>query len=52
MLSEAVLAFATPYKITFNSYGFQAVVNPWAKNGFKKSVDEVCNIIIELIGEY
>jgi len=45
-----ILDFTKPYKVTFNFAGFQAVISQWAKNGYKESVDEMCEIIIELIG--
>jgi len=46
-----ILDFSKPYKVTFNFAGFQAVVSQWAKNGYKESVDEMCDIIIELIAK-
>ena len=47
-----ILDFTTPYKVTFNFAGFQAVVSQWAKNGYKESVDEMCDIILELIAKH
>jgi len=46
-----ILDFSKPYKVTFNFAGFQAVVSQWAKNDYKESVDEMCDIIIELIAK-
>jgi AcrR family transcriptional regulator len=46
-----ILDFATPYKVTFNFAGFQAVISLWAKNGYKETIDEMCDIIIELVGK-
>ncbi len=45
-----VLDFQTPYKLTFNEAGFQAVISQWAENGFRESVDEMTSIILRLIG--
>mgnify|MGYP005995201681 FL=1 len=46
-----ILDFSTPYKVTYNFAGFQAVMSQWAKNGYKESVDEMCDIIIDLIAK-
>jgi len=46
-----ILDFTTPYKVTFNFAGFQAVISQWAKNGYKETVDEMCDIIVELVGD-
>ena len=46
-----ILDFSTPYKVTYNFAGFQAVMSQWAKNGYKESVDEMCGIIIDLIAK-
>lgn len=46
-----ILDFSKPYKVTFNFAGFQAVISEWAKNGYKESVDEMCEIIINLIAK-
>jgi AcrR family transcriptional regulator len=43
-----VLDFKTPYKLTFNEAGFQAVISQWAKTGFRESVDEMTTIILRL----
>ena len=46
-----ILDFSKPYKVTFNFAGFQAVTSEWAKNGYKESVDEMSDIIIDLIAK-
>lgn len=46
-----ILDFSKPYKVTFNFAGFQAVVSQWAKNGYQETVDEMCDIIIDLIAD-
>ncbi len=46
-----ILDFTTPYKLTFNFAGFQAVTSQWAENGYKETVDEMSDIIIDLIAK-
>lgn len=46
-----ILDFTTPYKVTYNFAGFQAVMSQWAKNGYKETAEEMSDIIIELIAK-
>jgi len=46
----SVLDFETPYKLTFNLAGFQAIIDQWAENGFQESVDEMTIIALRLLG--
>ncbi len=46
-----ILDFSKPYKVTFNFAGFQAVMSQWSENGYEESIDEMCDIIIDLIAK-
>ena len=48
---DHILDFSKPYKVIFNFAGFQAVISQWAKNGYKESIDEMSDIIIDLIAK-